>query len=113
MKYGILFILLWSSFNAYSTLYCSGKVDDIYIDASGDVVIKGAWRNNWTKICNLKNADVVTCSMWTSLLTNAVKDNLKVNVSYTDGAGSCSGLATYGATPTPRYVMMYNPAIHP
>ena len=113
MKIGIAILLLVTSFSSFSTLYCSGKVDDIYISDTGDVVIRGLWRNNWTKICNLKDADVVTCSLWTSLLSNAVKENLKVNVSYNNSAGSCSSLATYGGTPKPRYVMLYNPAIHP
>ncbi len=91
-------------------IYCTGKVANVYIDSSGNVVIFGKWRNDWTRICNTQNSDTVTCSLWASYVASAVKDNLSIKLQYNVSDGTtCENLPTYANAPNPGYVMLLNP----
>ena len=80
--------------------YCNGKVENVYVEPNGNVIIKGAWREHWTRIYNTKEDDVGTCSLWASYAATAVKDNLDVTVRYMVSDGStCATLPTYGDSP--------------
>ncbi|MCS4306766.1 hypothetical protein M2404_001091 [Rheinheimera pacifica] len=93
---------------ASANIWCSGKLAGVYITSSGDVVINGSWRNDWTRICNLNAGEVsaVTCSMWASYAATAKKDSLNVKVAYTAGLTSCSTIGTYETSPIPYYLML-------
>jgi len=113
MKNIVLILMLFVAGTANATpLYCAGKIASVYIDANGNVNIKGTWRNSWTTICNTKDDDTVTCSLWASYAASAVKNNLSVTVNYhvSDGS-SCATLPKYGNAPKPAYVMIHNPGL--
>lgn len=108
----LVFFSLLSLPTLAGELYCNGKVENVYVEPNGNVIIKGAWREHWTRICNTKEDDTVTCSLWASYAATAVKDNLDVTVRYVVSDGStCATLPTYGASPKPNYFMLYNPAL--
>ncbi|NQY33693.1 MAG: hypothetical protein HRT37_01735 [Alteromonadaceae bacterium] len=112
MKYLLLLLSLGASSASAGYIYCTGKVENIYIHQSGDIVIYGEWRKDFTKICNTKNSDVVTCSLWASSVTTAVKDNPDVKVQYfVSDDTTCATLGTYQNAPDPGYVMILNPVI--
>jgi len=92
-------------------IWCEGKIDNSYISSDGDVLIKGKWRSHYTKICNTKDQDVVTCSLWASYVTSAVQNNLKATLYYNlvDDTITCANLPTYLDSPRPRYIMIHNP----
>ena len=109
MKFlSFVIIMLVSAFA--SADYCSGKVLGVYISHDADVIIKGSWRGDWTRICNLKSSssvDVVTCSLWASYAANALQNKTDVTLLYNDGgATACATLPTYQSTPTPYYFML-------
>ncbi len=109
MRYLLLILILGTGSALAAPIYCTGKIENVYITSSGDVVIRGKWRNNWTKICNTKNSDTVTCSLWSSYVAFAVKDDLNVTIQYIVSDGStCSTLPTYDSSPSPRYIMIRN-----
>ncbi len=94
-----------------STLYCAGNVVSVYVDNTGKVYIKGDWRNDWTRICDLKGelgVDPVTCSMWTSIIDKTMTDSMSIMVTYDNGSGTlaCDTLPTYNNSPNPNYVMV-------
>ncbi len=110
----ILTLLLTSTsaLSFASVVYCSGKIENSYVELNGNVIIKGKWRNDWTKLCNTKEDDSIACSLWASYAATAVKDNLDVTVQYVIEDGStCETLPTYSDSPTPNYLMIYNPAL--
>ncbi|WP_299020022.1 hypothetical protein [uncultured Photobacterium sp.] len=113
MKYFMFFLLLSVSSVANATnLYCAGKIKNVYIDQEGSVNIKGEWHNSWTRICNTKGEDTVTCSLWASYAATAVKNNLNVTVHYQVEDGStCASLPTYYKAPKPHYFMIHNPGL--
>lgn len=92
---------------ATANIWCSGKLAGVYINSSGDVIINGSWRNDWTRICNLNEATpgTVTCSLWASFATTAWQGNRSVRLMY-GGQGSCSEIPSYNGAPTPAYVML-------
>ncbi|MET1257041.1 hypothetical protein [Aliikangiella maris] len=97
---------------ASASIYCTGKVDNVYVANNGDVVFKAKWRNDWTRACNIKDVDTVKCSLWASYLLTAVKDNLNITVQYNSANNqTCASLPTYSNTPTPGYIMVINPTL--
>lgn len=116
LKIKTTFVLALATFSPYFTyageLYCTGKVENVYVEPNGNVIIKGSWRDHWTRICNTTGDDTVTCSLWASYAATAVKDNLNVTVRYMVNDGStCTTLPTYSDSPKPSYFMLYNPAL--
>jgi len=88
-------------------IWCSGKLDGVYVNTYGEVTIKGDW-GTWTQICNTKTptaVDAVTCSLWASYAATAVKDNLDVMLMYSTSY-DCNTLPAYSAAPTPFYFML-------
>ena len=111
MKTNILIFLtlILLSGLAQASIYCSGKVENVYVANNGDVVFKGKWRNNWTKACNINDSETVKCSLWASYLLSAVKNNLDVTIQYSSANNqTCESLPTYSNAPTPGYIMVRN-----
>jgi hypothetical protein len=105
-----IFLITISSLASATPLYCSGKIENTFIEANGNIHIKGSWRETWTKICNTTDKETITCSLWASYVASAVQNNLNVTVNYqvTDGS-TCQTLATYANAPKPNYIMIHNP----
>jgi len=111
MKKFILGILLVFPGLASVNFYCSGKLTNVYVSRSGNLVIRGDWRSDYTQLCNLdgkiNNISSITCSMWSSIATTALKDKKKVTLSYSDSEGmDCSNIPTYSNSPSPSYFMI-------
>lgn len=105
-----LLLTLFSVNLSAQTIYCTGKISSTYISKDGNVYINGAWRGSWTKVCNTKDVDVVTCSLWTSYAMSAVQNNLDMTLRYivSDEGITCANLPTYNKSPKPEYLMLRN-----
>jgi hypothetical protein len=102
-------MVLVASISFAQDIYCAGKVKNIFITTGGNVHVMGDWATDrWAKICNLNDADVVTCSMWTSLISTAAKDDLNVIINYKNTAHTCNTLPKYDEAPKPSYIMLKN-----
>lgn len=110
VKLVALIIITLSSFqSAHASIWCSGNIQTAYIANTGDVIIRSTWRNEYTKLCNLKGSaevDTVTCSLWYSTVTTSMVNNLPVRLMYNGDQYTCSNLPTYYASPIPAYVML-------
>ncbi len=92
-------------------IYCRGKVNNTYIDATGTITIYGTWRADYTQLCNTKvvyiGIDPTTCFTWFSIALASQTKGLDVIASYDHAsAPACNTLPTYGFTPAPRYFML-------
>jgi hypothetical protein len=92
---------------ASAAIWCSGKLAGVYINSTGDVIINGSWRNDWTRICNLKEdtPGAVTCSLWASYAASAWQGNRNVRLMYS-GPASCGEIPNYNGAPVPEYLML-------
>ncbi len=107
----ILLIFIFPSSSFASSIWCTGTVSNIYIDSTKNVMIRGGWRNEYTRICRTDGAggiDTVTCSLWVSLVTTAMTNNKTVTLMYDDqnSALTCETLLSYTRSPQPYYVML-------
>jgi len=96
-----------------ANLYCSGEVTQLYVTSTGNLNIRSSWRNQYTRICNLRNPindiDVLTCSVWSSYFTAAINNKKQMTVKYLPDDGvTCATLATYSNAPKVDYVMLKN-----
>ncbi|MBW8184284.1 hypothetical protein [Shewanella nanhaiensis] len=92
-------------------IWCTGTVSNVYIAADNSVVIKGSWRNDYTRICSTDGStgiDTVTCSLWFSIISTAMTNDKQVKLMYSDRDGQfqCNNLPTYYSTHNPSYVML-------
>ena len=105
-----MLVLLTMLFSAHSSaaIWCSGKLVGVYITSTGDVIINGSWRNEWTRICNLNEGATTTvvCSMWASYAASARQNDLNVTLMYDTGPASCNEIPSYQGAPTPIYFMI-------
>ncbi len=117
MKYIVALAFFLTSTLAFSeSMYCEGKEEAVYIQTNGDVLFKGSYAENYTKACNLKGSssvDTVTCSLWSSYLATAVKDQVPFKTKYTvtADAPNCEGLPAYSYAPVPIYIMLKAPKV--
>jgi hypothetical protein len=93
---------------------CEVDVKAVLPYADGNVNVLHSGRGDFTHICNLKTeragVATATCAMWTSMLTQAMRDNRKVTFFYDHATiGSCSQLPIYSAGLPPVYVGYVKP----
>lgn len=116
MKRILVLIICMVSFDVSATIYCSGKVRNIYINKSGDLIVRGSWRGDYTRFCNVNgtvdNVKATTCALWASYAATALKDKIKVYISYPDSAGTCTTLAAYGNAVSPIYFMLSEESVN-
>lgn len=102
--------ILMSTSCLADTYWCAGKLNGVYVTDGGDVVINGAWRSDWTRVCNLNSSDssdTVTCSVWYSLAATAVKEQVTVQMMIALPSGqNCATISTYNSAPRPYYMML-------
>ncbi len=112
MKKLILGTLLTFSVNTFANaLYCGGKITGVYVSAESDLIIRGDWRGDWTRLCNLKSdatVNIVTCSLWASYAASALQNDTSVLLLYTASTNftQCTQVPTYQSSPTPHYFML-------
>ena len=92
-------------------IWCTGTVSNVYIAADKSVVIKGSWRNDYTRICSTDGStgvDTVTCSLWYSIVSASIVNDKQVILMYSDQNGQyqCDNLPNYYTAPNPYYVML-------
>ena len=109
-KYILMTIVLVFCVQVNADQFCSGQVKSVWLDAYGNLYIKGTWRNDHTQICNVNTAwnGVVTptCEGWLSLSLTAQTTQGGVILRYPDSIGSCNAIPTYTASPKPDYIML-------
>lgn len=96
---------LLGSYQAHAAIECVGKVGKVLLYADGSVNVLGAWRGDYTIVCNTNGGAVSTevCLSWYATLLKAKANNTDVTVYY-NTTYACNNLPTYGSTPTPVYV---------
>jgi hypothetical protein len=113
MKKGLLALLalvvIQPAFAA--NIWCGGKVTNAYIDSSKNVIIKGTWRNDYTRICSTDGSngvDTVSCSLWFSIISTSMVHDKDVLLMYSDNGGTmtCANIPSYANAPGPQYVML-------
>lgn len=92
--------------------WCSGTLSNLYIDAAGTVLVAPSWRGDYVQVCNINQANAAgitptTCVAWVSLMRSAVSRSAQTIVYYSD-APACNAMPTYGAAPSPSYLMLKN-----
>lgn len=95
---------------ASADVWCTGKVDDLYIVNNGLLIISTTYRNDYTAICNVSSVwnEVPTsmCKSWQAILQTAQVTNRDITLAYDASVQSCSTIPTYGNSPAPIYVMI-------
>lgn len=101
--------VLLSSFASAGNLWCLGQLSGSYITSSGQLVINGSWRKDWTTVCDtrgVRGVDTVVCSLWASYAATAIKEGLNVRIMYSNPSFTCETVPTYNNAPAPAYVML-------
>ena len=90
---------------SWGAITCSGEVTNAYIGKTGNLVIRGSWRNDYTKLCNV-NDDPIVCSLWSGYVAKSMDENTSLIVRYTNPSTTCDSLPRYSSSPAPEYVML-------
>jgi hypothetical protein len=89
---------------------CVGKVQKVLLYADGSLNVMGAWRGDYTYVCNTNGSfggvPSEVCLGWYALLSKAKADNLDVTIYYFTNT-PCNALPTYQAAPVPVYVGLW------
>jgi hypothetical protein len=97
-----------------ASLWCSGPVQRVLLYGTGQVMIQGSWRVDWTALCNVDGsvggiATEIFLS-WHAAAIAARVNNKLVTVYYPEaGSSTCANLPTYNGAPVPGYFMMDGP----
>ncbi len=69
-----------------------------------------SWRSDHIRICNvnteLEGVSPVTCTVWVSLLRNAVQRQANVTINYYGATATCATMPTYHNAQVPYYVKL-------
>ncbi|MEO8016532.1 MAG: hypothetical protein ABI769_01855 [Pseudomonadota bacterium] len=94
---------------ARADTYCSGVLNEYLVYADGSLMIRGAWRQGWTYLCNVqgtwKGIPAEACFSWLAIVGSS-KAHAKPLGVYYSGDLNCAALAEYSASPAPVYVRM-------
>ena len=95
---------------AYSAQWCTGTIRGFYIDSGGGLLISTSYYGAWTQICNTtttwKGIVPDLCKAWLAVVNTLQVTQQQAIVFYNEDT-ACNALPTYGATPSPGYVMVY------
>ena len=102
--------LIFSS-TANAAANCGGSVSHMITYSNGDLMILGAWRADWTVICNVnderQSVKPATCFTWFSEISSSITENKTVSLYYPSiTQPECATMPTYSASPVPSYVMI-------
>ena len=109
------FGLFFAAQSVLATTYCTTKVDQIYIDQAGQVVVHGTAAGalpyaGWQSLCNVSKSDsggLLLCSAWLAMAGQALGEQPTTFMLQTgyDSISDCSQIpASY---PSPSSVMMF------
>lgn len=94
--------------------WCTGTINELWVDSGGNVFVNPSWRADHLRVCNINDAlasaggplvSTTTCLSWLSLLRAANVGAKSMTVFYVD-APACNAIGTYFSAPTPGYVML-------
>ncbi len=92
----------------HAAIDCRGLVDYVLLYADGTVNVRGAWRGDFTVLCNTSTnwGDIAPeiCLSWYATATKAAADGKQLTVYYETNSSTCGDLPTYGASLVPFYV---------
>ncbi len=102
--------LLHFSFWVYSeTLWCEGKIDNLYISSSSGLYVKPDW-GDWKRLCNLNGAyndiDSETCNSWFGIAQIALVADKTITIKVEGANNSCEQLGNNTDFPKPVYVRL-------
>ncbi len=105
---GLIFI---STASNAANIWCSGTISNAYVDSGNNLMIKGSWRNDYTRICKTDGSgeiNTITCSLWFSIATSSMTNDKGVTLMYSDQGGTidCTNIPSYSAAPIPKYLML-------
>ena len=95
---------------ALAAVDCSGTVFGKAVSDDGSILIRGTWRGDYTKICNIKTdwngitPDV--CALWTAMADAAVTTGKSLYVQYATET-SCATIPTWGQGPAPYRITLF------
>ena len=110
-RYFLALLIFLSTPTIAGSIWCKGQVSNMYVDSADNLIIKGSWRNEYTRICKTDGSsgvNTVTCSLWFSIVTTAITSAKDVQLMYNDQGGSmtCATIPYYSNAPTPAYLML-------
>jgi hypothetical protein len=95
--------------------WCTGTIDSVWINYTGDVFIRPSWRlGDHVRVCNVNDQTTgpngltvapTVCLSWVSLLRSAAS-TAKSTVTHYSEAPSCETIPTYANAPFPFYIML-------
>lgn len=101
-------ILAMSGATANAALHCEGLVDYALLYSEGTVNIRGAWRGDFTIICNTNGTvggiSAEICLSWYASAAKAAADGKRLAVYYATDSYTCANLPTYSSALVPVYV---------
>lgn len=90
--------------------WCNSKISYTWVDRLGNVYVNPDFRQDNVQICNIneawKGVSVEACRSWQALAMSATLAD-KAVIIYYDDLASCVTLPTYGASPSPGYIMLF------
>lgn len=108
----LLALLFFSQSSFSAMLWCSGKIEDIFVYDAGHVTIYSEWRQGLTTVCGLEavwqGIPVETCKGWLALLESAKAQGATVTLHYLDAGDTCSTLPLVHSTRVPVYVRSHS-----
>ena len=99
-----LFVSTYSS----AAVNCGGKLERVYVDSSGQVIIWPTWSESYHTICSVNgdwnSISRDTCKSWLSVALALKISGTNARVRYSS-LDNCSNIPTYGNAPKPNYLM--------
>jgi len=109
MLFSLLVFVLFSSIAALANTYCSGTLDSVYVSSQGNMYVRGDWRNEYTRLCNvdetINNVRTNTCILWSATAFKAREAKHNVVIQYDDSV-DCSTMSSYSQAPAPKYFLV-------
>ena len=95
-----------------ATIWCSGTLSRIWVDANGIVHYYASFRNQHLAVCDIDSTRLgitaETCKTWYASLQTAMAAQQSVTIQYSTDY-TCATLPIYTGAPVPRYIMNVAP----
>lgn len=105
----LLFTTLISLQPFADTLWCTGKITDVYIHNNSGLYIKPTW-GDWKQLCgldgNINSISSTTCNAWLSIAQVAIAADKDIAIKLEDISGTCEEQPDNGLFPKPTYVRL-------
>lgn len=109
VTFSALFLLCAS---ANAAQWCTGQVQSVLVDGSGNVAVLATFRGDWLSVCSTeapwKGVAANTCKSWLGLLS-ALRISRENVLIYYSGNDPCNAIPSYGNAPAPGYVALAEP----